>query len=485
MRLWQRARTLVATRWSQALAVVALIVIAMPALSLGLLGQLAGATLLFALCGAVFWHDWRSPFVAREDALHRALVAVVALAPAAATVLAALALLQLLHTQLNGLGPALVWCYGLLVGNIAGRLLLALLRWRRGDPNALPPYMKYLGFYAALAGMFVPLPSLFATAQRGEVLLVPALLGSVCALVMPFRLRPAWYEPLLTTYASVAIFANLGVLIVPPLLLTYFNGGGASWLTLVAALSIGAGAQTPAAWLIERRMQRHVEERVLFNLPRNLLALDALWVTPEGLLWGADPAEIPLCYVARMSDGTSAMYVRADLPGVVRARLAALSPDRVLSDHEAARAALAEDGPSDEVSAGTTYTFPHALAVHDEANVELLSPGSQDYASAAASVEALTGYSVSPPIFAVFADDRMVATCTASASTDVVAEACLQVLRGYRSQRFAGAVLAVWAREMRRRGKVPLFSHERHDAGLAAIAQDLGLVPVADDVTYF
>ena len=228
-------------------------------------------------------------------------------------------------------------------------------------------------------------------------------------------------------------------------------------------------------------------------------------------LAGEAPEETPRLHIAHTAAGEWRVFMRADLPAEVRARLAALPPRILFADASRVADALGERADLDELNIwqGRTLLFPAdldafvaQLAARDD--LARLAP---DLVNAANDADGWYGAPTpsrahrrtaiapaheAPPThevfpreqFAALADGLVVATCQSARESALAAEAWVRTLPAARGQGHATRVTALWAFDALRRGKTPFYSHHRANLASAGVARALQLIPFLEDVGY-
>jgi RimJ/RimL family protein N-acetyltransferase len=159
-----------------------------------------------------------------------------------------------------------------------------------------------------------------------------------------------------------------------------------------------------------------------------------------------------------------AWAVRADSPAEI-AGLASTEPP--LSDwsdpplHAATYLHLL-DG---EVSGGPAFVFPDTIDIPDDV------------------VRRDDHFPGRAPICAIVEDGAVVSLCHCARSSDDAAEAGLFTEREYRGRGLGPRVTAAWAAEIRRSGRVPIYSTSWDNTASRAVARKLGLEMTAVDYT--
>jgi len=174
--------------------------------------------------------------------------------------------------------------------------------------------------------------------------------------------------------------------------------------------------------------------------------------------------------------------VRHDLPPALVTRLGELvSTDSGTDDRErwpacvpAVRAALAEHAPVDDGhEGGPAYCFPDAIedragaiAVTAE-NAHVLQRWLPEW---------LPDVSAQLPIMSVLVEGAAVAVCACSRVPGEATEAGVETHAAFRGHGYAAIATAAWARAMRDRGVMPLYSTGWENIASQRVAAKLGLI---------
>jgi hypothetical protein len=140
----------------------------------------------------------------------------------------------------------------------------------------------------------------------------------------------------------------------------------------------------------------------------------------------------------------------------------------------AVRAALAEHGPIDEgEEGGPAYCFPDrsdmaggAVPV-TEYNADVLQRWLPEW---------LPDVSTQLPIMAVLVDGAAVAICACARAPGEATEAGVETHVAFRGHGYAGTATAAWARAIRDRGILPLYSTGWRNTASQRVAAKLGLI---------
>ncbi|MBM3934676.1 MAG: hypothetical protein FJ319_10315 [SAR202 cluster bacterium] len=75
--------------------------------------------------------------------------------------------------------------------------------------------------------------------------------------------------------------------------------------------------------------------------------------------------------------------------------------------------------------------------------------------------------------------------CRSSRENASAAEAWVFTALPYRSRGYGREVTLAWARDVRKQGKTPFYSHKQSNEASRGVALSLGLVQYIADVAYF
>jgi len=206
-----------------------------------------------------------------------------------------------------------------------------------------------------------------------------------------------------------------------------------------------------------------------------------------------DPTETaPRFFLARTADG-NLWRTRYDLPEDLATRLERLAADEpVTADlHQPARyeveymALLQQHAPVSSTYAGPAYYLPELASstlVPTVGDVVTITPNKL------ALLEANFPYASSShielaPVVVLLADGTAVAICFSARITEEVAEAGVHTVEPYRGRGYAVATVRGWANEVRKMGLVPLYSTEWENRASLAVAQKLGAVQYAAELS--
>lgn len=227
---------------------------------------------------------------------------------------------------------------------------------------------------------------------------------------------------------------------------------------------------------------------------------------PLAPLAGEAHEETPRLYIAHTAGDEWRVFLRPDLPDRTREALAALSPDTLLTD--AARVlSVLDERPVERIGdqavragvwRGRTLLFPDDLALPQRSDLRLarLPSGVDRYGLpapdapqlrpvlASTNEEAPAPEAFPAEQFAVVVDGVVVSTCESSRESALAAEAWVRTVPTVTRRGYATSVTAAWALDVRRRSKVPFYSHAHSNAASAGVARALRLLPFLEDAGY-
>lgn len=206
------------------------------------------------------------------------------------------------------------------------------------------------------------------------------------------------------------------------------------------------------------------------------------------LLRGNEPngAEAPRFFLGRTADG-SVIRFRHDVDADMRRELEAAANDDVMnaapldSPANASRfeEILARAAPVRNTWLGPAFSFPvaspaptDAVLVTDD-NVQVLAAFLRDW---------IPDVRIGQPLFALVVDERAVAVCCTVRRTNEAHEAGVETVPAFRGHGYAAQVVTAWARAVRERGQVPLYSTSWQNEGSRAVARKLGLIQFGNDL---
>jgi hypothetical protein len=229
---------------------------------------------------------------------------------------------------------------------------------------------------------------------------------------------------------------------------------------------------------------------------RTLFACDANGRILERREPAASRAPAPRFFLGRTRHGHLWRF-RADLPAALVRDLARLAAAE-RADHDldlppereaALRERLEAFAPVEHVYAGPAFRFPDALPGGSDA-----ATGAQAVVITAANAGALAEtfpwvheeFAEREPCLAVLEDGHAVAVCCCATPPGPgvhAVEASLGTLEGFRGRGLGVRVTAAWAREVRERGLLPLYSTSFANRGSLGVARRLGLLRYGSDLS--
>jgi hypothetical protein len=197
---------------------------------------------------------------------------------------------------------------------------------------------------------------------------------------------------------------------------------------------------------------------------------------------GDPPA--PRFFMGRTAQGNLWRF-RHDMPATIVRQIEALcssEPVGVPTGHpplhyDAIRAILQAQAPIEEEFRGPAYRVPDTLqppagvVLISTATERLLEPWFMD----------LLPFDPQQTIAAVLEEDAAVAVCFCSRLTDRAAEAGAETVAAFRRRGYAAAAVAGWAAELRRRGRLALYSTSWDNLASQGVARKLGMHLYGDD----
>jgi hypothetical protein len=197
---------------------------------------------------------------------------------------------------------------------------------------------------------------------------------------------------------------------------------------------------------------------------------------------GGPPA--PRFFMSRTAQGNLWRY-RYDLPAAIVEQLEALCRSEPISAnlapapqcYGAIRAILQAQAPIEEEYRGPAYRVPDS--VEPPAGVVLISAADQQLLEPWFSD--LLPVEPEQTIAAVVEVGAAVAVCFCSRLTDQAAEAGLETVAAFRRKGYAAAAVAGWAAELRRRGRITLYSTSWDNLASQGVARKLGMRMYGED----
>lgn len=192
-----------------------------------------------------------------------------------------------------------------------------------------------------------------------------------------------------------------------------------------------------------------------------------------------DGGPAPRLFLGRTTAG-NVWRLRHDLPPTLAAELAGVlanepplgDPRQPAVTYERLGAALEAVAPVERVWDGPAWWIPEDVDLRYDITTETVVaaallrgefPGwARDLAAAS-------------PCVAVVVDGAAVAVCCSARTSPRASEAGVETLERYRGRGYASAVVAAWAAEVRRAGRLPLYSTSWDNVASQAVARRLGL----------
>jgi RimJ/RimL family protein N-acetyltransferase len=144
---------------------------------------------------------------------------------------------------------------------------------------------------------------------------------------------------------------------------------------------------------------------------------------------------------------------------------------------------LRQSDIDDHFSAGPAYRFPEDIPPATKTTrltsenvhlIEQMGPGWTGFGSE---------LSERNPCWAVVQNGKAVSVCFSARLGAVAAEAGVETLEPYRGRGFAVAVVSAWARSVRDRGLIPLYSTAWNNHASQAVARKLRLIQFGTDLS--
>jgi GNAT superfamily N-acetyltransferase len=188
----------------------------------------------------------------------------------------------------------------------------------------------------------------------------------------------------------------------------------------------------------------------------------------------------PRLFLGRTARG-AIWRVRHDLPPALAIRLGELvAAEPVTADLEppptclsAVRAALAEHAPLGAEEAGPAYCFPDAI---DPPAGAVAVTGDNAHVLQRWLPEWLPDVSAQLPLLVVLVEGDAVSVCGCARVPGEATEAGLETHPAFRGRGHAATVTAAWARAIRDRGIIPLYSTSWNNRASRRVAAKLGLI---------
>ena len=199
-----------------------------------------------------------------------------------------------------------------------------------------------------------------------------------------------------------------------------------------------------------------------------------------------DQVTAPRLYLGRGRSGAVLRFRRGMQESICAALRELAAPDLTANDpnsepvNQAAMVELlATEQPVENIYFGPAFRFPEC-GNPDPPEVIEISPSNTRLLSAefAWLADELT---VRNPVMAMVVDGASASVCFSARSTPAATEAGVETLPEHRGRRYAGAVTAAWAAEVRHQGRIPLYSTSWPNHASGRVAARLGLIQYATD----
>lgn len=183
-------------------------------------------------------------------------------------------------------------------------------------------------------------------------------------------------------------------------------------------------------------------------------------ITPDGDLIPLPGKESALFSISRHKDGY-VTYFRYDIPSSIGERIRSLNPEQALYDYETVRQILAEYVPCSKVFAGHGCYFVHVPTSNEYPDVVLHNGR-----------------------YVVTVNGAPVSWAWTQDSSERAAELAVETLPEFRRRGYARQVVAAWAVDVMRAGKIAFYSYRIDNSASGALAHGLGVVQYATSVGY-
>jgi GNAT superfamily N-acetyltransferase len=195
-------------------------------------------------------------------------------------------------------------------------------------------------------------------------------------------------------------------------------------------------------------MRLHVEALFTHDAEGHLVGVNE----PSGAL-------APRFFIGITDDGVVCRF-RYDLGAELRNELARFAPVK-----------KTETGPAFGFPLGLPATADTVLVT--EENAHILDPFLREW---------IPDVPLCRPMIVLAIDGRAVAICCSVRRTNMAHEAGVETAAPYRGHGYAGQVVAAWARAVRDRGRVPLYSTSWTNEASRAVARKLALIHFGSDL---
>jgi RimJ/RimL family protein N-acetyltransferase len=213
---------------------------------------------------------------------------------------------------------------------------------------------------------------------------------------------------------------------------------------------------------------------------RRYFRFDGLMIDNAGLMMPLDDSssDVPCVLAIHHADGYS-VVVRHDLPKRLIRGIQAMPAEQVFDDYASISALLMTHGLQAEIWQGVSYLFPATLSKLDYPDAVQLDESHRPLIE-----QYSPGMRIEPAVFAIIADQQIVATCESSRENALGGEAWVQTLPAYRGRGYARQVTAAWARHLMDQGKTPYYSHRAENVASQGVARRLRLIRFMREVAY-
>ncbi|MCF7794015.1 MAG: GNAT family N-acetyltransferase [Candidatus Cloacimonetes bacterium] len=167
------------------------------------------------------------------------------------------------------------------------------------------------------------------------------------------------------------------------------------------------------------------------------------------------------------------------MPNSLVANLEKLEKHSFLDEQEKVIEILKRNKQFNEAGHYIAYIFPSDIQVDTE-NTKIFI-GSEDEAIKQFDP---TFYKKYPIVYATIQNDEIAACCVSSRENNKAGEAWIFTLPKYRKQGFGLKAVQLWASELQKQGKIPLYTHEISNIASQKLAEKLDLIKVLENVSY-
>lgn len=191
-----------------------------------------------------------------------------------------------------------------------------------------------------------------------------------------------------------------------------------------------------------------------------------------------DGGPAPRLFLGRTTAG-NVWRLRHDLPPALAAELAGIlaaeppleDPRQPAVTYEQLVAALETAAPVEHIWDGPAWWIPEDIDLQGDITTIVTNPAilRPHFPGWARDLEA------SGPCVAVVEDGLAVAVCCSARTSPRASEAGVETLEAYRGRGYASATVAAWAAEVRRAGRLPLYSTSWDNLASQSVARRLGL----------